>query len=311
MLVLAEIVLPVFLVLGAGYFAVRQQLFAAGHADALMRFTQNFAIPSLLFLAISRLDLGLVFKPGLLASYYIGSLVSFTLGILGARFLFKRRPGEAVAVGFTALFGNTVLLGLPIMERAYGAGSLQPNFAIVAIHAPFCYLLGITTMEFSRADGRSLFATLAIVAKAMFSNALTISLMLGFVVNLINLPLPAPLTGALEMIARAALPAALFALGGVLVRYRLGTGLREVAMICVISLIIHPGIAYLLSVYVFSLSDGFVKGVVVTAAMAPGVNSFVFANMYGRAKGTVASAVLIGTVMSIFSAAVWLWILGT
>ena len=81
---------------------------------------------------------------------------AFALGILGARKLFHHRPGEAVAIGFGALFSNSVLLGLPIMERAYGAAALGPTFAIVSIHAPFCYFLGITVMEFARADGRSL-----------------------------------------------------------------------------------------------------------------------------------------------------------
>ena len=81
-----------------------------------------------------------------------------------------------MAIGFGALFSNSVLLGLPIMERAYGAASLAPNFAIVSIHAPFCYLLGITAMEFARADGRGLGGTARAVAQAMFRNALMIGL---------------------------------------------------------------------------------------------------------------------------------------
>lgn len=310
MLDILQIVLPVFIVVGGGYLAVRVGFFGDGDVDALMRFVQNFAIPCLLFLSIARLDLAAVFKPQLLTSYYLGSIVCFVLGIAGARLFFKRRPGEAVVLGFGAMFSNTVLLGLPIMERAYGADSTEPNLAIIAIHVPFCYLLGITSMELFRADGRALHKTAIIVFKSIFSNAMVIGLFLGLVFNVLALPLPGPLTVALEMVARAALPAALFGLGGVLVRYPMTERLAEIGMVCVIRLFVHPGIAYVMAHSVFGLSEDFVRAAVITAAMAPGANAYIFASMYNRAKGTAASAVLIGTVASIFSVSLWLLVLG-
>lgn len=308
---LIEIILPVFLIIGSGYLAVYIGWFSANNADALMHFTQRFAIPCLLFQAIVQLDLSTAFKPELLASYYLGSIICFILGILGARLLFDRRPGEAVAIGFVALFSNSVLLGLPIMQRAYGVESLQANYAIIAIHAPFCYILGITTMEFARADGRRFSQTLAVGAKAIFSNALTLGLLLGFIVNLTGLHQPAPFSAAIDMMAGAALPAALFSLGGIMVRYRLHANLGEVAMVCALSLILHPSIAYVLSVYLFDLPLEFIRAAVVTAAMAPGANAFVFANMYGRAKNTAASSILLATALSVFSVTFWLWVLGS
>ena len=48
------------------------------------------------------------------------------------------------------------------------------------------------------------------------------------------------------------------------------------------------------------------RSAVVTAAMAPGVNTYVFANMYGVAKRVAASAVLIGTGLTIVTS--WLWL---
>jgi malonate transporter len=270
MLDILQIVLPVFIVVGVGYLAVRVKVLANGDVDSLMLFVQNFAIPCLLFLAIARLDLASVFRPQLLTSYYLGSIVCFALGIAGARLFFKRRPGEAVVLGFGAMFSNTVLLGLPIMERAYGPGSTEPNLAIIAIHVPFCYLLGITSMELFRADGRALHRTAIIVVKSIFSNSMVIGLFLGLAFNLLDVPLPGPLTVALEMLARAALPAALFGLGGVLVRYPMTERLAEIAMVCVIRLFVHPGIAYVMSHTVFGLSEEFVRGAVISSAMAPG-----------------------------------------
>ncbi|SOH92171.1 hypothetical protein SAMN06273572_10112 [Monaibacterium marinum] len=311
MLGLLEIVLPVFLVMGAGYIATRLKMFNNAGADGLMLFTQNFAIPCLLFSALARLDLGTFFDIRLLISFYTGATISFALGVLGARWIFKRRPGEAVAVGFGALFSNSVLLGIPIMERAYGPGSVDANFAIIAIHAPFCYLLGITAMEVSRADGRGVAGTVNAVLHAMFRNALMIGLACGFIVNLSGITLPEPVWAAVDLIVRAALPAALFGLGAVLTRYKFSAQLPQALMISALSLLVHPSIAWFISVEVFGLPFEFVRAAVITAAMAPGISVYVFANMYDRAKGVAASIVLLGTAMSVLSVSFWLWALST
>lgn len=310
MLGIVQTVLPVFLVIGAGYLAVRGRMFQDEHVDGLMLFTQRFAIPCLLFASIARLDLGTVFDPRLLISFYSGAAICFFSGTLIARVWFRRRPGEAVAVGFGALFSNTVLLGLPIMERAYGTDALAANFAIIAIHAPFCYVLGITAIEIARADGRGPAETTRAVLRALFRNALMIGLACGFIVNLSGVSLPEWFWAAADLMVRAALPAALFALGGVLTRYTIRSELGEVAMISALSLLLHPAIAYGMTVFVFDLPVAFIRAAVVTAAMAPGVNVYVFANMYHRAEGTAASAVLIGTAISVLSVSGWLWILG-
>jgi malonate transporter and related proteins len=304
------VVLPVFLVMGAGYAATRSRLFSSSAVDGLMVYTQTFAVPCLLFRALIDLDLESVFNPWLLLSFYTGAVFSFACGVFGARRIFHRRPGESVAIGFGALFSNSVLLGIPIMQRAYGHDSLAPTFAIISIHAPFCYLVGITAMEFASADGRGLAGTGRAVAKALFRNALMIGLALGFAVNLSGLPLPGAVRAAVDMLADSALPAALFGLGGVLTRYAIRASLGEAGMITGLSLLVHPSIAYGLSHYVFHLPDGFVRSAVMTAAMAPGVNSYVFASIYGRGQAQAASTVLLATGLSVFTIAMWLAVLG-
>ena len=304
------VVLPVFLVIGAGYLATRAGLFSSSAVDGLMVFTQSFAVPCLLFRGLVDLDFGAYFDPRLLFSFYIGAVIAFGLGILGARRVFHRRPGEAVAVGFGALFSNSVLLGLPIMEHAYGTAALAPNFAIISIHAPFCYLLGTAAMELARADGRGLAETGRAVARSMLRNALMIALALGFVVNLAQIPIPAAVRGGIDMMADAALPAALFGLGGVFTRYAIRASLAEAGMVAGLSLLVHPAIAYGLTQWVFHLPDGFVRSAVMTAAMAPGVNSYVFASLYGRGQAQAASAVLLATAVSVLTISGWLAILG-
>jgi hypothetical protein len=302
------IVLPVFIVMGFGYLAVWRGLFADSAVDGLMKFAQNFAIPCLLFRAISTLDLQQNFDIPLLFSFYSGVIGAFTVGLLGARYLFGRPWEDCVAISFCCLFSNTLLLGLPITERAYGADALLGNYAIIAFHAPFGYALGITAMELVRAQGTPLRHIPVKVGKAMFSNALVLGIALGFVVNLGNIPLPVVFTDAVDLMVRAALPAALFGLGGVLYRYRPEGDMRTILFVCAVSLGLHPAIVWTLG-SASDLSTEAFRSAVLTASVAPGINAYVFANMYGVAKRVAASAVLVGTGLSILTTALWLGVL--
>ena len=308
MLDVLAVTIPVFLIIGAGYVAVWRNLFTQGQVDGLMVFTQRFAIPCLLFLAMTRLDLSNGFDWRLLVTYYSGSLVCFAAGIVGTLLWLKRGAEDAVAVGFAAMFANTVLLGLPIAERAYGAGSLGPNYTIIAFHAAFCYFVGITAMEAVRAGGSGLLGGMATVGRKMAANSLMIGVALGLVVNLTGLPVPAPAMEAVELIARAALPAALFGLGGVLVQYRPEGDSRGIALCCGIALILHPAWAWGMG-RLLGLDQTAFRAAVLTAAMAPGVNSYLFAAIHGRAVRISASSVLIGTAASVVTVSAWLLLL--
>ena len=107
------------------------------------------------------------------------------------------------------------------------------------------------------------------------------------------------------MITAVALPAALFGMGGVIYQYRPQGDIGPIIMICAVSLIIHPAIVWF-SALNFSLSETQLRSAVITAAMAPGINTYVFANIYGRAKRVASTGVLVSTGLSIGS--IWLWL---
>lgn len=309
LLSLLEVTVPVFLVIGFGYVAVWSKLFADEWVVGLMKFTQNFAIPALLFRAISTLDLSVVFEWRLYLSFYTGATLGFFAGLIGARVIFARPWEDSIAIGFCCLFSNSVLLGLPIMERAYGPDAMEGNYAIVAVHAPFAYGIGITAMEIVRNRGTGLASTSRAVLNAMFRNSIILGIGLGLLANFTGFNTPVVLADALELMGRAALPAALFGLGGILFRYRPEGDFRTIGFIAVVSLLLHPLITFAIGRLV-DLPEAAFRSAIVTAAMAPGVNGYVFANMYGVARRVAASAVLLATLASVLTASLWLAILG-
>ena len=302
-------ILPVFLVLGTGYLGARTGYLNAGVADALNNFTVKLAVPTLLMRAMYRLDFGQAFHIPMLVAFYCGALASFVVAILAARIIWKRRPGEAVAIGFCAMFSNTVLLGLPIMERAFGADSMAPAFGIVALHAPCLYTIGMLTMELSRRDGRPLGEALKAALKSILTNAFMIGVLLGTALNLASVPIAEPLMAAIDMIATAAIPAALVGIGAALTRYSLRSEISESLMISALSLAVHPAIAFLLAYELLNLPMEYVRAAVVIAAMPPGMNGYIFAAMYDRAMGVAASSLIVANLLSVFTITAWLALL--
>lgn len=307
---LLDVILPVFLVIGFGWVAVWRGWFSAAGVDGLMAYTQGFAIPCLLFQAMVRIDLA-AFEPRLLAAFYGGALICFLVGLAAGRGLFRRPWEDAVAIGFVCLFSNSVMLGLAITERAFGPAALAGNFAIVALHAPFCYLVGLTAMEIVR--GRSAGAGPGNVGRsllrAVLRNVLVLAIAAGLAVNLSGAALPGVVADALELVVRTAIPAALFGLGGVLYRYRPEGDMRVILFVCAVSLLLHPALVWVFG-RLLALPEAAFRSAVVTAAMAPGVNAYVFANLYGVARRVAASSVLLATGASIVTAWVWLGLLG-
>ena len=305
MVSLIEVVLPVFLVIGMGFSVTKFGWFNSNSVDALMLFTQRFAIPCLLFKAMISIEIDSNFSVLLLLSYFVPSLAGFLLGFIIARNLLRYSLEKSVVIGFCCLYSNALLLGLPVMEQAYGKQSLGPNFAIIAINTPFCYAFGIIIMESVRGRGNGFLSTMGKASIGILKNILVISIILGLLVNITKVSIPLVIDDAFNIFIKAAMPAALFGLGGILVRYKIHTEFLPVLCIAIIALLIKPYIGQYFSGFT-ELDENSMRAVVLTLGMAPGLNAFIFANMYNIGTKIAASSIIITTILSIISLSFWL-----
>ncbi len=305
---IVNIVGPVFLLVFVGFIVVKFCILSDNAIDGVMGFATHIAVPCLLFRATSTINLSTAYDWRLLVAYFGTAGVCFGLACFSSQQYYGRRPGQAVAVGFTSLYSNLLLIGAPIIDRAFGQEALVYAFALVSLNAPICYLAGITVMEKVRADGRSTADTASVIVKTTLKNSLMIGILLGLSVNLIGLELPIILTDCVDMLKSAALPCALFALGGVLTRYSLSNSLHEASMLSVISLALQPVMAYVVCT-LLGLNELHRDVVVLMSAMPVGLNAFLFANFYSRGIATAANTVLLSTIVSIISISAWLWFL--
>jgi len=304
-----DVIAPVFVIVLLGYMAVKVNIFPANGISALIAFTNNFAAPMLLFRAMLTLDFATALDPKVIAPFYVAGLIGFVLGIVLARKVFNYRPGEAVSVGFGGWFTNTVLLGIPIVQRAYGVEALPIIFLIIGFHAPSLMTIGMMTMELSRRDGRPLGVAILDALKRVATNPLLIGIACGVTLNLSGSSLPKVLDDATKMMVAAVLPTALFGLGAALTQYSIKKAVLPAAAMSATKTMLHPLLTWVILVPVLGVPHEISRAVVLLAAMPSGINAYIFATYYNRALDVATSTVLLSTLVSVLSISFWLWFL--
>ncbi len=309
MLDIIYVITPIFALMAFGYAAVRFSLFPAAGVKSLIAFVNNFATPCLLFHSISTSDFRSAFNLGIIGPYYFGAIVCFVVGIIIAQRVFGNRPGESVAVGFSGTFTNTVLVGLPIMTRAYGPESLPVTLSIIGLHGAILLTVGMVTMELVKRDGQPLGKTLLVAARRVLSNPLIWGIAAGIIGSLLEIRLIEPAEAFFVMMAQAVVPVALFGIGGALVEFKLSENWKQALVASLIKLILHPAIAYVLMIWVLHVPFEIARYGILLSAMPSGVNIYVFATYYDRGVSVATNTILIATVLSAVTITGWLYIL--
>lgn len=309
MFAILNVIAPVFAIVLTGYLAVRWALFPREGVRGLIAFVNNFATPCLLFGAMLTADFSTTFNLAVIIPFYVGALCCLVVGAFIAQRFFKAKPGEGISSGFSAMFTNTVLMGIPIMQRAYGESALPSVFSIIAFHAPVLITLGMLVMELVRRDGEPLHKALWVAVIRIVQNPLLWGVGLGLIANHFGMVLIEPAQSFIAMMAGAVLPAALFGLGGALNEYRLADNWQHALVMSLLKLIVHPLIAYVLMIHVLHVDMTIARYGILLAAMPSGINAFVFATYYNRGVNVATNTVLISTALSVFTISAWLYLL--
>lgn len=309
MLAIITVIAPIFALMALGFGAVRYRLFPAEGIKSLIAFVNNFATPCLLFHSLVTSDLRSAFNLGIIGPFYIGAIVCFVIGIFIAIKLFGNTPGEAVSVGFSGTFTNTVLVGLPIMTRAYGGESLPVTLSIIGLHGAILLTVGMVTMELVKRDGQPLGKTLVVAVRRVLSNPLIWGIIAGMIGYFSGLQLIEPAEAFLVMMSSAVVPAALFGIGGALNEYKLSDNWKQALVASGIKLIVHPALAYVMMIWILHIPMDIARYGILLSAMPAGVNVYVFATYYNRATSVAANTILIATVLSAVTVTGWLLIL--
>lgn len=297
------IVLPVFGLILAGTLARRFALVGERVGDGLSEFVFTIAVPCLIFGALAKAALPAVQPWGYWIAYFAGAALAWTIGMAAAKRLFKTSGTAAVVAGFAAGQANTVFMGVPLILKVYGEAGAVPLFLLLAIHLPVM-MVAATLL----AEGRV--TSPLKLARRLAANPIVLAILLGTAARPVAGAIPDPVWRILDLLAAAAVPCSLFALGTALVRYRLGAGWQLPALISGLKLVVHPLAVFALARYVFSMPPAWSGVAVLFAACPCGVNAYLLAEHYKEGMAMASSAVAVSTALSLGTILVWLHLLG-
>ncbi len=199
--------------MGLGFIAAKFGWFSGRSTEGLSRFVNDYAVPALLFHSIATTAIPGQLPWGLWGSFFIASGTIYAIGIFLGRALFGRNLSGATITGMGCCYGNTVLLGIPIVWRALGDEGMLPVFLIIGVHALVLMTATTVLLEAGKNGDKSLAGLPLQVLTGLIKNPILMGVLSGMIWNFSGLPIPAVANEILVILKGAVVPCALFALG--------------------------------------------------------------------------------------------------
>ncbi|WP_159997173.1 AEC family transporter [Roseomonas sp. 18066] len=302
---LLTVVAPIFLLIGIGYVAARRRWISEEGLSGMTDFVFRLAMPCLLINGATTPHP----NGGLTAfAFFAGCLVTYGLALLLSGGVLRMRLAEGGTFALNAAFGNTAMIGIPLVLAAYGQAGLSQMLAIVGLHSLILLPIGTVVGEIAQ-NAR---APLAAIAKATFvsvlKNPIVMAVLIGLVITLAGIPVPPVARRFLEMTGLAGPPVALFCLGAGLIAFDARRDWPQALFCTVLKLLLMPAMVWLLA-WLVGLPPLATAVAVLAAGMPTGANAFFLARRYGAGADSSGATVLLSTILSVATLAVLLAIL--
>lgn len=293
---IAGIILPVFLIIAAGYgYARLRGPIVKTDLASVNRLSIELLCPLLLFSALAAKEFDLVANLPLLAA---GAMIALGSGLIAwpvARLL-GYDPRTLVP---PMIYNNCGNMGLPLAVLAFGPTGLSEAVAMFMACSLVYFTVGIRIMESGRSGPSR--ATLK-----MFASPMMAAMLLGMVFAAFRVPLPAALLQAMRMMGEAGIPLMLLALGVRMTDVSLQSwriGLVGAVLCPLTGLAVAEVLTMLLP-----LTDVQRGQMFLFAALPPAVFCFMVAENYKQEPERVAAIVLLGNFAALAFVPLGLWL---
>lgn len=292
-----EVVTPVFALVALGYLAARRGFVDEQTFKGLTLFVFGLAAPALLFVGGTRPNAG---GAGPALAQIGGSVLLYFATLVFARRALRQTPAEAAIFGLSCVFGNSVMMGIPLIVSAYGEAGVPPMLAILALQT--VTLLGLATVmtELGLNAAAPWKLLLRSTASGVLKNPVVLAVILALLWRWLHLPLPDVARRTLEFLGGAAPPLALFCLGGGLAGIAAGAMWKETLSIVVAKLLVLPAIVWAIGLLI-GLTPIELAVAVTIAALPTGANAFILARRYATGADRSGSAVVVSTAISVLT----------
>ena len=289
------ILLPIFVIIGAGYVSGRLCVLGDDSAKILNRFVTHISLPVLLFGALAKESLDRIFDLPFIASLGVASLICFLLP-------WALMPGGKIGLGQRAMrgmgasFAAVSFTGIPVLTPLIGTLAL-PAVGVANIILLVVMVITIVCVELERSGGGGLLPALRTALMHSFKNPIVVGSVAGLAYSMSGLGLPGWISRTTDILGAATPPVALFALGEALVRTRFGR-LGEIGLLTAIKLVAMPLITLGVLMLFPEVEPQWAVAAVALAALATAVLEYMLAADYHEYVEQASGLVLLSTVLS-------------
>ncbi|MDQ0999079.1 malonate transporter [Phyllobacterium ifriqiyense] len=306
MLSVFNLVLPFFGLIFLGFFVARinrQPLEALGWMNTFIVYV---ALPAMFFQILSRTPVSELtqwgFIIGCTASTFCIFAIMFLIGMVRTR-----RIDESTIQGLAAAYGNIGYMGPPLAILAFGAPAAVPVALIFCFDNIFHFVISPLMMAISGNDKRSKSELMLGVLKKIFFHPFIIATILGIGAAVAGLTPPLAMTRMIDLLAAAAAPCALFAMGATLALRPLKRVPKELYLIVPLKLLVQPLMIYGMLNLAGDFPPVWIHTAMLMAALPTATNVFVIAQQYGVWVERASSSILATTLFSILTLTLWLY----
>jgi hypothetical protein len=315
MTAILNIVLPVFGLMGIGYAVAWLRVMPERTDTILGDVVFTIGIPLLLFRAVIAADLSHGSPWSLWAAYFPPLALIWALGTLVTRRLFGRDARAGVVGGVSASYGNTLLIGLPLVIIAYGTEGGAAMALLLAVH--LIVMMVASTVLIERALAADQPGEESAGSRAMVRNLVRdvllgpvfIGIVAGILWNLSGLTMPGPIATGVEVTTNAAAVLALVAMGMSLRRFGVHGNIRPALAIGALKLVAMPLLVFATTRWLFPLPPVWAKAMVLAAACPTGVNTYLIATRFRTGEALSSNAITLTTALAVVTVTVWLHVL--
>jgi hypothetical protein len=286
----------------AGRFGIVTQASSA----ALNQFVYAFALPAMLFVAVYRGSLDEI-----LSGAFLLAVIAATVGTAAVGFLMSNLsgapPAESTMRALNASFANTGYLGIPLVTVAYGEAAALPA-ALATIATNFVsFALAIVCLELFVNPHRG---GVRRALRGVVMSPLIWPIALAVLLVAMQARIPMPLERLAALLAAAAGPCALFAIGLFVSQLSIRAGAVASWQTTVLKLVLHPLLMALLVFIVFDIDPLWAKIAVVGAALPLGATAFVLAQRYQLLEAETSTGAVVSTAASLLTVSLVMALLG-
>lgn len=302
------ITVPFFALILAGYIAASRAWVPTAAVPAFNGFLLYFAIPAMLFRFASATPFGEIANGRLfLAWTAAGVLVVLAVVGVGRRIGLGLR--DAAFLGLAGGVGNLGFLGVPLLVALLGERAAAPTIVAIVADLTVIASVGLAIAHLDPADEEERRHGLREIALRVLLNPMLVAMSAGAVFSYFAWQLWTPVNEMVRLLANAAGPCALFAIGVSLVRPDAPLRSPVIALPVVAKLVVHPLVAAV-ALWLAGV-EPFVALVALLAAAHPSAGwVFIFAQRHRADAGRVAAAILLTTALAFLTFSALVWILG-